>query len=468
MQSGSGLAQFDDIHPDRVQLLNDSPVNQEANYVLYWMQHSQRTEWNHALEYAVRVANDLDKGLVVGFGLMADYPDGNERHFQFMLEGLREVQSDLSDRDIKFVMRFGNPAEVCLDLSTGACLVVCDRGYLSIHRAWRKKVAKKASVRVIRVESDLVVPVESASDKQEYAARTIRKKLTGQYEEYLQRPAHRSAKKSSKSYAIDKLEFTSVGDLLHQLSIDRSVPAVKEFTGGTAAAKERFDRFLDEGLPEYEDQRSDPLRQRVSFMSPYLHFGQVSPGYLLHKLREKPATDDRESYVEELLVRRELTHNFVFYNDEYDRYNCLPEWARESLEKHANDERERVYTREELENAKTDDEYWNAAMQQIKQRGYLHNHMRMYWGKQIIRFTNTPRYAYQTALYLNNKYFLDGRDANSYANVAWLFGLHDQGWKERPVFGKVRIMTPGGLERKTKPEAFIDMVKDYEASTGAP
>lgn len=133
-------------------------------------------------------------------------------------------------------------------------------------------------------------------------------------------------------------------------------------------------------------------------------------------------------------------------------------WAAETLEAHQDDERERVYTRAELENSETQDDYWNAAMLAMRERGYLHNHLRMYWGKQILRYTNTPRYAYQTALYLNNKYLLDGRDHNSFSNIAWLFGLHDQSRQEREVFGKVRTMTPGGLERKTDPEKYMEKV----------
>jgi deoxyribodipyrimidine photo-lyase len=165
---------------------------------------------------------------------------------------------------------------------------------------------------------------------------------------------------------------------------------------------------------------------------------------------------NKESYVEEFVVRRELSINFVWYNKDYDSLKCLPEWAQETLEKHKKDEREKVYSKEELENAETDDPYWNQAMKTMKERGYLHNHMRMYWGKQILIYTNTPQYAHKVALELNNKYFLDGRDPNSFTNIAWLFGKHDRGWTEREVFGKVRTMTKSGLERKIDTEAYLE------------
>ena len=157
---------------------------------------------------------------------------------------------------------------------------------------------------------------------------------------------------------------------------------------------------------------------------------------------------DREAFLEELIVRRELAINFVVHERHYDSYGSLPAWARKTLDEHRDDPRPHRYTRSELERADTHDRYWNAAMQEMLKTGYMHNYMRMYWGKKIIEWTNTPEYAYSTALYLNNKYFLDGRDANSYANVAWLFGLHDRGWPERDVFGKVRYMNDKGLQRK--------------------
>lgn len=458
-QPNTDLLQFDDIHPDRVQCLNEQARDPARKYVLYWMQHSQRTEWNHALEYAIRAAEALDMGVVVAFGLMEDYPDGNARHFQFMLEGLLEVKNSLADRNIKFVLRFGQPAEVCLDLAGDAAMVICDRGYLRFQREWRERIAQKAGVQVVRVESDLVIPVEVASDKQEYAARTIRKQLMNQYEDYLERPQERTPPKSTKGYSIDKLDFTSVGSILDQMTIDREVEPVKEFKGGTSEAKKRFQTFLDEHLTSYDEHRSDPHLEHLSFQSMYLHLGQISPCYLIDQISSSHSTENKESYLEELIVRRELTHNFVFYRpDDYDDFGCLPDWAAETLEDHKGDERPEIYTREELEQGKTEDEYWNAAMRQMRERGYLHNHMRMYWGKQIIKWTNTPRYAYKTALYLNNKYFMDGRDANSYANVAWLFGLHDRAWQEREIYGKVRIMTRGGLERKTDPEEFVETV----------
>jgi deoxyribodipyrimidine photo-lyase len=180
-------------------------------------------------------------------------------------------------------------------------------------------------------------------------------------------------------------------------------------------------------------------------------------------------SDDIDSYIEELIVRRELAVNHVYFRpDTYDQYDCLPEWARETLDDHADDEREYVYTREELEQSETHDPYWNAAMTEMRATGYMHNYMRMYWGKKILEWSPDPKTAFDRALTLNNRYFLDGRDPNSYANVLWLFGLHDRGWKERPVYGKVRYMSQGGLERKADPDAYVEKVDRLAAQAQQP
>jgi deoxyribodipyrimidine photo-lyase len=219
-------------------------------------------------------------------------------------------------------------------------------------------------------------------------------------------------------------------------------------------------RQLSNKLLADVEHRNQPQTDDVSHMSKYLHYGHVSPVYVALKIRGSggPA-EDIDSYLEEVIVRRELSMNFCHYTPDYDSYSCLPEWAKKTLEEHADDEREYEYSREQLENAETHDEYWNAAMREMVHTGYMHNHMRMYWGKKILEWSSSPREAYATTLYLNNKYFLDGRDANSYANVAWVFGQHDRGWKEREVFGKVRYMSAGGLERKAEPARYVEKVE---------
>ncbi len=180
--------------------------------------------------------------------------------------------------------------------------------------------------------------------------------------------------------------------------------------------------------------------------------------FRLRCARRDRQDEDRRSYLEALIVRREPAANFVNYNDDYDRYSCVPGWARATLERHRGDQRPALHEREQLEAAGTRDRYWNAAMREMVHTGFMHNTMRMYWAKKILEWSKTPEEAFATALHLNNKYFLDGRDPNSYANVAWTFGLHDRPWPERPGFGTVRSMNARGLERKFNMQAYLDAV----------
>ncbi len=439
------------IHEDRIKELNEKEI-QDGTYVLYWMQQSQRAEWNQALEYAIEQSQELNQGVIVCFGLMDNYPEANTRHYTFM----QELSEGLANRKIKFVLKVGHPVDVAVDLAADASIIICDRGYLKHQREWRTRLGEKAKCKVVQVESDVVVPVEIASDKEEYAARTIRSKITKKLNEYREEVQSGTPEKSSLSYKVSGEDLSDTEKLLDRLNVSVNPgPVSRYFKGGTGEAKKRFEEFLENNYLNYNESRNQPHLDNVSFMSPYLHFGQISPLWILHQLKNRSG-ENREAYEEELVIRRELAINFCYYSSDYDSLQCLPDWAAETLETHKSDERTKVYTKDELENAETDDEYWNTAMKMMKERGYLHNHMRMYWGKQILTYTNTPQYAHKVALELNNKYFLDGRDCNSYANIAWLFGKHDRAWTERDVFGKVRIMTKKGLERKIDGEKYLD------------
>ncbi|MCP9237686.1 deoxyribodipyrimidine photo-lyase [Lewinella sp. JB7] len=451
------------IAPERIQQLNDRPLRHDGDYVIYWMQESMRAYENPALEYAVRWANDLDKACIVVFTLIDDFPEANLRHYTFLLEGLKEVADRLAERDLRFVLLHGPRVDkITAFAADAACAVVTDRAYLRHERAWRSGAAEKLDIPLVQVEGDLVVPLETASDKREYAARTIRRQIMERVDDFAGEVSESKPKHESKRLHVrNDLEFGTVDGLLEQLKIDRSVPPSPDFTGGTRAARKRLTAFLRSGLDGYADGRRDPVADATSHMSPYLHFGHISPCEILRKVRGASAPrEDIDAYVEELIVRRELAHNFVYYTpDDYDSLKALPDWASETLEKHKSDDRPDHYTREQLENGETADEAWNASMREMRVRGFLPNYMRMYWGKQIIRWTNTPDYAHKTALYLNNKYFLGGRDPNSFTNILWLFGLHDRAWTEREVFGKVRMLSKGGLESKFDVKAYIERVE---------
>jgi deoxyribodipyrimidine photo-lyase len=260
---------------------------------------------------------------------------------------------------------------------------------------------------------------------------------------------------------LASLDPDTIDSLLDGLAIDTSVSTVTPFfKGGPTQAKQHLRRFIDHDLATYRQGRSHPRIGSGSGMSPYLHFGHISPVFIALKIAEAPgiSPDDRDAYLEELIIRRELAVNFVTYTPDYDGFSCLPAWARKTLSEHANDPRTALYDERTLIAGRTHDPYWNAAMAEMRHTGFMHNTMRMYWGKKILEWSASPKDAYTTTLEINNRFFLDGRDPNSFAGVGWIYGLHDRAWFEREIFGKVRYMAASGLERKYDMQTYIDQV----------
>jgi len=444
------------IQKERITFLNDAPL-QNRQYVLYWMQASQRTEYNHALEYSILKANELHKPLLVFFGLTANFPEANERHYYFMLEGLQEVRQSLTARQIQLVIHHCSPEQGVLALANDADLVVVDRGYLNIQRRWRKQVAETIDCPLIQVESDVIVPVEVASPKEEFSAGTFRPKISKHLPTYLTPLPELAPNHSSLHFDFAGLTIDDIETTLARLHIDHSVASVRQFQGGTTVAKQFLSDFLLMNLPRYADLRNDPTLDYVSHLSPYLHFGQISPLYIALKVLET-GSPGSEAFLEELIVRRELSMNFVYYNPAYDQFDCLPAWAKTTLHFHRYDQREYNYSFEEWEQAGTHDPYWNAAQTEMMITGKMHGYMRMYWGKKILEWSCTPEEAFHIARALNNKYELDGRDPNGFTGVAWCFGKHDRAWSERAVFGKVRYMNANGLRRKFDADGYVKKI----------
>ncbi|MBD3291226.1 deoxyribodipyrimidine photo-lyase [candidate division KSB1 bacterium] len=445
------------IQDERIRFLNDSSV-QNGKYVLYWMQASQRTLYNHALEYAVQQANDRKKPLVVFFGITEAFPEANERHYYFMLEGLKEVKDSLEERKTKMVVRLQSPEKGVKELAEDADLVITDRGYLIIQKMWRHHAGKNIDCPLIQVESDVIVPVEEAERKEAYSAGTFRPKISKKLNMYLLPISEHAPKLSSMDFDLESFEIADIDAAISNLKLERSVHKSRHFHGGLKQAQKHLDDFISNKLDKYADLRNDPTTEYLSQMSPYLHFGQISPLYIALKVLSI-SSPGAESYLEELIVRRELSMNFVFYNPDYANYSCLPDWAKKTLSEHRNDAREFVYSKEDWEEAKTHDPYWNAAQREMMITGKMHGYMRMYWGKKILEWSRSPEDAFEIALYLNNKYEIDGRDPNGYAGVAWCFGKHDRAWQERPVFGKTRYMNANGLRRKFDADAYVEKIE---------
>jgi deoxyribodipyrimidine photo-lyase len=418
------------------------------------MQASQRAEYNHALEYTIMRGNELGLPVVVFFAITDRFPEANLRHYRFMLEGLRVVREALAERGILFVARHVAPVQGVLEMSRRAALAVCDRGYLRIQRAWRAEAAGRMHCPLIQVESDVVVPVEEATGKEEYAAMTIRPKIRSRLEEYLVPMRKSKVRKSSLGLRFDTLDIADVDGVLASIRTGKSPGPSPIYRGGFKEAKRRLDLFLRNNLDHFEEMRNDPGVDNLSHMSPYLHFGQISPIYIALRVL-RTGSPGAQAYLEELVVRRELSMNFVFYNDRYDAFEGLPDWCRKTLKAHERDERKYIYSERELERFETHDPYWNAAQEEMVLTGKMHGYMRMYWGKKILEWSRTPEEAFSAALRLNNRYELDGRDPNGFTGVAWCFGKHDRPWREREVFGSIRYMNDRGLRRKFDIDRYV-------------
>ncbi|MCO6049084.1 deoxyribodipyrimidine photo-lyase [Mesorhizobium sp. RP14(2022)] len=441
------------VEPGRIRVLNDAPPDEKGRYVLYLLQQANRAHFNPALELAVREANRLGLPVVACFGLLDGsngFPEANARHYAFLLQGLSDAANGLKTRGIGFVMRKCSPAEIAIDLAKQAALLVLDRGYLAIQKGWYEEIGKRVKTRIVQVEGDVVVPLEIASSRHEFAARTLRPKINKQLDGFLNplRVVHvkHSADKLGLSSTIDISDPDAV---LASMTLDRSVPPVKRFKGGETEARRRLKAFLSGPFAHYGDTRGKPEAGAASHMSPYLHFGQISPVEIVLAARAaKASDDDKQAFVEEVVVRRELAMNHVFFTAHYDSYDhAIPQWARDTLAEKAKDERPHLYTDEQLANGETHDAGWNTAMKEMRETGFMHNHLRMYWGKKVLEWSNSPKDGFERTLRLNNRFFLDGRDPNSFTNVGWVYGLHDRPWARRPIFGTVRYQSENSLRK---------------------
>ena len=448
------------IEKERIKLLNDKKLS-SGKYVLYWMQAAQRAEYNHALEYAIRTANKLEKPVLVFFGITESWPEANQRHYYFMLEGLQEVRKTLEAKGIQMVIRRESPDSGAAKLTKDAVLAIVDAGQLRIQKKWRANTARQIDCPLYEVETNLIVPVEEASTKENFSAGTFRPRITRQLDYYLVPLKHGKPKLDSLGMKFHTFDIDDIDKAISKLDIDRSVTKANGFQGGTKEAKRRLSSFLKNKLDRFADLRNDPTADYVSNMSPYLHFGQISPLFIALNV-SKTSSAGKDAYLEELIVRRELSHNFVYYNDRYDSFACIEPWSKRTLNFHRTDKREYVYSFEQFEKAQTHDPYWNAAQKEMVITGKMHGYMRMYWGKKILEWSRNPQAGFKIALKLNNKYELDGRDPNAFAGVAWCFGKHDRAWGERPVFGKIRYMNAAGLKRKFNADAYVKKIEALE------
>jgi deoxyribodipyrimidine photo-lyase len=443
------------VNTKRIRKLTENPEGKGP--ILYWMSRDQRINDNWALLYAQEQALKKKVPLIVIFCLLNDFKEATFRTYRFMLEGLRQVEKSLESLNIPFFLKKGTPENFIPKFiqEHDAGMLITDFSPLRMKQSWNENIKKEISVPFYEVDAHNIIPVWEASDKKEYAAYTLRSKIEEKLEDYLVEFPKNKSHKHVWEQESPTIEWENIFKELK--SLDDSLPEIT-FESGEKAAKGMLDEFLNHRFEKYNDLRNDPNKDATSNLSPYLHFGQIaSQRVVLEAQKVKKIAELKNSFYDEIIVRKELSDNFCFYEPNYDKFDGFHSWAQKTLNEHRDDSREYYYTKEEFENAETHDDAWNAAQLEMVKTGKMHGYMRMYWGKKILEWTKSPEKALEIAIYLNDKYELDGRDPNGYAGIAWsIGGIHDRAWKERKVYGKVRYMSYNGLKRKFALEKYIN------------
>jgi len=373
-----------------------------------------------------------------------------------LFKGLEGVKIKLDKLNIEFVLiqdtaRNALP-RIIHKRSVGSLIV--DYNPLKVYQKRLNNVLKNIDVPVYQVDAHNIIPVWVTSQKKEYAAYTIRRKIQSNLDHFLtdypKLKIHPYGTTNSKGRPYD--------NIIDDLSIDHGVKEVDWLIPGEIAARQKLDS-LSETLIGYNEDRNDPNRRGLSNLSPYFHFGHISPQRVALEIKDSSLSNaDKDVFLEEMIVRRELSDNFCEYESNYDSFEGFHPWAKKTLNEHREDKRDHLYPKEQFEQADTHDLLWNAAQNQMRLTGKMHGYMRMYWAKKILEWSPSPEIALQVAIDLNDKYELDGRDPNGYAGIAWsIGGVHDRAWFERPVYGKIRYMNFNGCKSKFNVQKYIEL-----------
>lgn len=467
-----------DINPTRI--LKLTKYAYKSGPVVYWMNREIRAEDNWALLHAQNLALEHKAPLLVAYNLAPGFLGGGLRQHLFKLGALESVSVELNKKKIPFFLVSGKNTEkdlVKFVLKHKAGALVTDFFPLHLPRKWIDYVRKNISIPMYGVDAHNIVPCWAASQKQEFGAYTLRPKLHKLLPEYLEPFPDLKKHPFQFKGAIPKINWTI---LKKDKLVDPAVKPIDWIQPDHNSAQKALKSFITKGLANYGDNRNDPNAGAQSGFSPYLHYGVLSAQRialevvqhvgrpieeLLSNAKNKAKVDKNKSlsladhaaaFLEELIVRRELSDNFCFYNRDYDNVHSFPDWAKKSHARHIRDQREYIYTKKQFEQGKTHEDLWNAAQMEMVKTGKMHGYVRMYWAKKILEWTKTPEEAMEIAIYLNDKYELDGRDPNGYAGIAWsIGGVHDRAWFERPIFGQIRYMNANGCSSKFDTKAYI-------------
>jgi deoxyribodipyrimidine photo-lyase len=442
------------IDPERTFILKHAEI--KPGPVVYWMQRDQRVNDNWALLFAQERALKMCQPLLVVFCLAPGFLGATIRQYGFMLRGLAIVEGNLKQNNISFFILKGLPHETLprFLVKEGAGMLVTDFNPLHLKMEWCRKLSDRIDIPIYEVDAHNIIPCRYISGKQEYAAFSMRKKVEKNLPSFL--TGYPSIVKHPDFPVSEEPMVTDWNGIIDSLEVDRMVTEVHWLLPGENAGAEAMSDFLAHRLNQYNADRNFPDRHGQSDLSPYLHFGHLSAQRLaLEVLHHNSETASKNAFLEELIVRRELADNFCLHNPNYDRFSGFQPWAQASLNKHRDDDREYCYSPEQLEAGVTHDALWNAAHHEMVDTGKMHGYMRMYWAKKILEWTSSPEEAMEIAIYLNDKYELDGRDPNGYAGIAWsIGGTHDRPWGERNIFGMIRYMNYQGCKRKFDVEKY--------------
>jgi deoxyribodipyrimidine photo-lyase len=451
-----------------VPLEKRAPV--QGEYVLYWMASTQRFEENWALRLATLEADRLGLPLLIHHGIDPTYPYASDRVHTFVLQGARELSARA--RDLGLTYRFAlrrkrdDDRRVVDRIASRAALVVTDLFPTAGVLERTLRFAERVACRVVMVDSVGISPA-AEYPREQSAAFQMRARLLKGLDTYLEEVEDRAPRRALKESVLASLDSDDIewldlerADLANELSrceIDHSVGAVAEVQGGLRAARARLDAFVSDGLDAYDERRREPSDEGGSSrLSRWLHFGMISSAEVVRAARAHAPPPALESFLNEIVVWRELSLNFCLRRNDYMKLRAAPEWAQKSMAAHKDDERPVIYSLKELEEGKTGSELWNASQQELVQSGTMHNAVRQLWGKSVILWTRKYGDALRTLLYLNDKYAIDGRDPNGFSGIQWCFGRFDRPFPERPVWGTIRPMSLERARSKYDTKSYIE------------
>ena len=498
----------------RVRTMNEHPLNENGDYILYWMTACRRFAFNGSLQHAIELSAETKKPILVVEAISITHEFANDRILSFMVQGMMDNINEFKENSISYIpwveIKQKAGSKMLSALSKKSVCVIIDDYPTYTPSKIRDAAAKHLNVRVDAVDSNGIFPMKwpekefaTAYSFRKYvqknlidALQTIPKKdpTDGKYNFLVEEKIIQGLKKDIQ-FEATPLEWlwrvSEGGDVgrqaIEEFSVDHSVPTVENTRGGVNEARIRLQKFLTYRLNKYSQDRNNPDNPAVSGLSPWIHFGHISTFEIIESLLKKEkwtpnslnhedtgkgtrtgwwgVSESSSSFLDQIITWRELGFNFAYNREDHATVDTIPNWAKLSMKEHMDDERT-IYSLEQLERAETHDEIWNAAQRELLRTGQMHNYMRMLWGKKILEWSPSPEIAAKNMIYINDKWALDGRDPNSYTGIFWVLGRHDRAWgPERPIFGKVRYMSSESAYRKLKLKNYLEKYAKHEHTT---